>query len=241
MRLIFLGTRGEIPLRSRWHWRHTSTAIVFRQRRVVIDFGEDWREDVKKLRADALVLTHAHPDHVAGLRDGVACPVYATAQTWTRIASWPIADRRTLRPWKASEISGMMFEAIPVEHSLRAPAVGYRVTAGGTTMFYVPDVAAIPRANRALAGVEVYVGDGARITRPLVKWQGNVATGHTSIARQLEWCRAHGIARAVFTHCGSEIVKGTERAARARIAALGRANTVRTTLAYDGLQLAIGS
>jgi glyoxylase-like metal-dependent hydrolase (beta-lactamase superfamily II) len=67
VRLILLGTRGEIPVRSRWHSRHTSTAIVSRYGCVVIDFGEDWREEARNLRADALILTHAHPDHVAGL------------------------------------------------------------------------------------------------------------------------------------------------------------------------------
>ena len=33
-----------------------------------------------------------------------------------------------------------MLEVLPAEHCLRAPAVGYRISAGGRALFYVPDV-----------------------------------------------------------------------------------------------------
>ena len=40
-------------------------------------------------------------------------------------------------------IDTISFEAFAVEHSLRAPAVGYRIRSGRITAFYVPDLAAI--------------------------------------------------------------------------------------------------
>ncbi len=235
MQLFFLGTRGEIAVTSRWHRRHTSTAIAYRRRRVVIDLGEDWKGHVSDVAADAVVLTHAHPDHVGALREGCRRPVYASAATWSAIERWPLEARRTVDPWRPVEIAGLVFEAVPVEHSIRAPAVGYRVTAGGATAFYVPDIAALPQPRRALAGVAIYVGDGATLTRPLLKRRQDVVIGHASIAAQLDWCSNHRVPRAIFTHCGSQIVGAAHAAMRERIAALGRAHGVAAMLAYDGL------
>lgn len=239
MRLTFLGTRGEIPIRSRRHARHTSTEVAYLRRRIVIDLGEDWRGRGRHLAADAVVVTHAHVDHVGGLRDGVACPVYATPETWEAIGDWPVSGRHVLSPWTACDIAGVTFEAVPVEHSVRAPAVGYRITAGAATVFYVPDVAAIPESARALAGVSLYVGDGATLNRPLLKRREGILTGHTSIAAQLDWCRVHGVPRAIFTHCGSSIVGGDARVIGARIAALGHLRGVVARLAHDGLAVQV--
>jgi phosphoribosyl 1,2-cyclic phosphodiesterase len=239
MLLSFLGTRGEIAATSRWHRRHTSTAIAYRRRRVVIDLGDDWKGHGSDVAADAVVLTHAHPDHVGALREGSCRPVFATAATWRAIGRWPIEDRRTVEPWTPVEIAGLVFEAVPVEHSIRAPAVGYRVTAGGATTFYVPDIAALPKPRRALAGVSIYVGDGATLTRPLLKRRQDVVIGHAPIAAQLDWCSRHGVPRAIFTHCGSQIVGADPAAMRERIAALGRAHGVAAILAYDGLRVRV--
>jgi hypothetical protein len=41
-------------------------------------------------------------------------------------------------------IDGVTFTAYPVQHSIRAPAVEYRVCAEGRSFFYVPDVAWLP-------------------------------------------------------------------------------------------------
>ena len=47
------------------------------------------------------------------------------------------------------------------------------------------------------------------------------------------------MARAIFTHCGSEIVRGDERVAEAKVDALGRERGVRATIAYDGLEVVL--
>lgn len=239
MKLTFLGTRGEIDARTRRHRRHTSTRIGYRGRAVVVDCGADWLGRLGALQAQALVLTHAHPDHVGGLRDGAPCPVWATAESWELMARWPIAERRVVRARTPFEVCGIRFEAFPVEHSLRAPAVGYRVQAGRVTIFYVPDLVYIHDRAAALAGVSVYVGDGATLTRPFIRRRGDHLIGHAPVRDQLGWCAAEGVPRAIITHCGTEIVAGDERRLGARLRALGHERGVRAEMARDGMEVVL--
>src|ERR687888_2154341 len=143
MRLRFLGTRGEIEARTRRHRRHSSLLVGYGGREVMIDCGLDWRDRLGRLLPRAIVLTHAHPDHAAGLRDGAPCPVFATEVTWDALRRYPVAEREVVKPRRPFVIAGLAFEAFAVEHSLRAPAVGYRISAGKASIFYAPDVLSI--------------------------------------------------------------------------------------------------
>jgi ribonuclease BN (tRNA processing enzyme) len=235
--ITFLGTRGNIELRSRRHRRHSAILIQRDNRRVMLDCGADWLDGVVRLAPDAIVLTHAHADHAEGLRLGAPCPVYAPAATWDLIGGYPIQHRRTLAPHVPEEIEGLTFCACPVQHSLRCPAVGYRIGTGQTSAFYVPDVAAMPGHCELLAGSALFVGDGATLSRPLLRRHDGLLLGHAPIRTQLGWCRDASVRRAVFTHCGSEIVGGDERRLGARIRALARECGVSARIAYDGLEL----
>jgi hypothetical protein len=123
----------------------------------------------------------------------------------------PPPHRRILEPRRPRRIAGVLFEAFPVVHSLRAPAVGYRITAGGIHVFHVPDVLDIPARSAARGRVSPYIGDGASIVRPIVQRRGRRRFGHASIQAQIARCRGAGVRTAVFTHCGSQIVAGDEQ------------------------------
>ena len=240
MTLRFLGTRGEIDIRSRRHRMHTSLVVAQGRWRVMIDCGADWIQRVWLLRPrpHAIVLTHAHPDHAWGLKNGAPCPVYATNETWRGLAGFPIADKHVVPHRRPRAIAGIVFEAFPVEHSILAPAVGYRITAGGASVFYVPDVVFIRDRQAALAGVKLYVGDGASIHRPLVRRRGRSLIGHAPVSAQLTWCRKAGIDRAIITHCGSAIVSADARAAVA-VSALGAERGVVARIAHDGMEIRV--
>jgi phosphoribosyl 1,2-cyclic phosphodiesterase len=241
VKLTFAGTRGYIKPKSIQHQMHTSTVLAYRGKKVMIDCGETWLERVSSLRLHAIVITHAHPDHAFGLKAGAPCPVYASAETWARMKSFPIRKdfRNVIKPRRPEKIEGITFEAFPVIHSVLAPAVGYRISAGKIVLFYVPDVAWIPKRSQAFSDVRVYIGDGATLTRPLIRYEKRSGRliGHASIDTQLGWCRREGVRRMIVTHCGSAIVRGDEGRVQAKLRMLGRKYGVRTQVAYDGMEL----
>ncbi len=142
-------------------------------------------------------------------------------------------------PRKPLRVGGVRFEAFPVEHSLRAPAVGYRITADRSTVFYVPDVAAIPDQDAALRRIAFYIGDGATMTRSMVRVRDDALIGHAPITAQLKWCRESRVARAIFTHCGSSIVRSDGRKIAAEVRRLGAAQGIEARVAHDGMTLSL--
>ncbi|HJW29534.1 MAG TPA: MBL fold metallo-hydrolase, partial [Saprospiraceae bacterium] len=217
MKLHFLGTRGYIKVTSALHRMHTSLLVLYRGKKLMIDCGADWRKKVWTIAPDAILLTHGHPDHAWGLAEGSPAPVYAAAETWALINTYPIVKQHQIIPRTPQKILGMTVEAFRVVHSLRCPAIGYRITAGKNTIFYISDVVDIADRHEALSGIGLYIGDGATITRPLVRRNAGGIFGHTTIRAQIGWCSQEGVPRAVFTHCGTQIVKGNKSEIRAKI------------------------
>jgi ribonuclease BN (tRNA processing enzyme) len=239
MKLKFLGTRGYIEARTRRHRMHSSLLVSYYHRPVMVDCGEDWLGRLEDVNPGAIVITHAHPDHAWGLAQGSPCPVYATRRSWSSMRDFRIEDRRVIRLREHREIEGITFEAFGVVHSTRAPAVGYRIMTGATVVFYVPDLVYIRDRAPALAGVKLYIGDGASVVRPMVRKPKDVLIGHSAIRTQLTWCKKENIPRAVFTHCGSEIVTGDERKLGAAVRRLAKERGVRAEIAHDGMELIV--
>jgi phosphoribosyl 1,2-cyclic phosphodiesterase len=205
----------------------------------MIDCGADWLRSIRRMRPHAIVLTHAHPDHAWGLKKGAPCKVFATPETWRSLDEFPISERAAILPRSPFQIDGITLEAFAVEHSIRAPAVGYRIAAGRSAIFYVPDLVYIYETHQALSGIRLYVGDGASLRRPLVRKRGDSLVGHAAVRTQLGWCGREGVPKALFTHCGSEIVGAEPRAMSRIVRDLGLERGVSAQIAFDGLEVTL--
>ena len=240
MKITFLGTRGYIEPSTRRHRFHTSALVEYRGGRVMIDCGEGWEKRWNAVRPRGIVITHAHPDHAFALdADAPPCDVFASEESWEVMEEFRVPDerRRTLAPRVVREIDGIGFEPFPVIHSTRAPAVGYRITAGRVAVFYVPDVVWIHDRDEAFDGIRAYIGDGATVHREMVrKDKHGELIGHATVQQQLTWCSKEGVRKMIVTHCGADIVGGDERKVGAQLRREAEKRGVEVEIAHDGME-----
>jgi len=91
----------------------------------------------------------------------------------------------------------------------------------------------------ALKNVQIYIGDGATVTRSFIRRRGKTLIGHSPVRTQLTWCEKEGVPRAIITHCGSEIVTGDERGLSAKLRTIAAERGVEVRIAYDGMKLTL--
>lgn len=164
-------------------------------------------------RADAVLYTHHHIDHVAGLDDlrrfnwvqDQALPCYGQAQTLERLrtmftyvfehdSDYPSAKPRlTLHEITGPfEIGGRTITPIPLLHG-NLPVLGFRVG----RFAYCTDVSRIPESSwPLLEGLDVLVLDALR-KRP--------HPTHFNLDQAVEHARRIGAKRTFFTHIAHEL------------------------------------
>jgi phosphoribosyl 1,2-cyclic phosphodiesterase len=241
MKLTFLGTRGYIKVRTERHRMHASMLVEHDGARIILDRGEDWLGDDEWYGADAVLITHAHPDHAWGLAKGAPLPAYASEDSWDRMKTFEVSDRRTVESGRKESIGDISFVPFDVEHSTRAPALCYRITCGPHTFVYAPDLVYVHERHRALAGCEMYIGDGATVDRSFVRKREDALIGHTPVRTQLAWCQKEGIPLMIVTHCGAQIVGGDEDAVIRQIDSFAAQQGVKAAVACDGMELELPS
>jgi phosphoribosyl 1,2-cyclic phosphate phosphodiesterase len=198
--------------------RRTRTSALFSydERHVLVDTSPELRLQClacNVTRVDALLLTHAHADHVAGLDDirrftlpgRPPLDVHGSADTLARVRrmfdyaftddpDYPSA-KPNLRPVEVTgpfEVLGRQVLPIPYDHG-PTQVFGYRIG----DIAYCPDCSFLPaEARRLLAGLEVLVLDALRL-RP--------HPTHFNLEQAVEEARRIGARRTYFTHIAHEL------------------------------------
>jgi len=179
---------------------------------ILIDTSPDLREqllDAGATRIDAVVMTHAHADHLHGIDDlrsvnrlmRSAIPLYGDAQTLAEIANRfeyvlrPVDEpgrfyKPTLVPQEVVgpfEIRGISFLLFAQDHGF-STTLGLRI--GGFA--YSTDVTELDdRAFAAIDGVELWIVDCLR---------RDPHPTHSHLAKTLSWVTRASPRRAVLTH-----------------------------------------
>lgn len=159
----------------------TSAMVEIGESRFVIDAGPDFRYQMLREgvnRLDAILLTHMHKDHTAGIDDVRAfnfvdyptihtMHIYGNEATIKRIEmeydyafaqnkyrGVPVIELHTINEAHPFEVNGISIVPIIGEHSERFRSVGYRFG----DLAYLTDFSAIAAEEEAkLAGVKVLV------------------------------------------------------------------------------------
>ena len=230
-KLIFLGTKGEIEEETAHHRFHSSLLVESQGTRLLIDYGLLHCYALEEITPQDILITHAHPDHYSWLKQDVqsTAPVYLTQETLD-YGKFKPQNSYVITPMDKFKVGAFECTAYCVIHSIRCPAVGWKLDFEGKTLVYNPDLVDIVEKDAVLAGVDYYIGDGSAVKANLVRRRGDVIFGHTRIITQIHWCQKFGIKHIIFTHLGRETLREEVNF---------KAEHPEVILAYDGLEMEI--
>ncbi|RLG86553.1 MAG: hypothetical protein DRO18_04260, partial [Thermoprotei archaeon] len=209
MRLRFLGTKAYTEKRSRRHSKDSAVLFEDKGVRLLLDCGEDHADAPSRLKPDAILITHGHPDHVGGLKDyDGSIPVYLSDETDEITKDWPFEKRFRFRRGASFQIGHLTIETVPVVHSTRAPAVGFIIDGGRFRIGYFPDWLDFERESdrNKLKNLDLLISDGSAVSRSIVRRVDSERVGHISMKKALRLAKELGIRRVIFTHFGDEVL-----------------------------------
>ena len=238
-KLLFVGTRGEVEEYRRGHRYHSSMMVILDNgKRILIDYGEE-SPPLEKLNPDAIVITHAHPDHCGGLEGKeITIPVYMTPFTDKLLdpEHYPMRDRRVIRCGREYDIYGLKVTPHRVYHSVKAPTVGLLLRVGDKKIWYCSDYLHLKDYTRILDGVDIWIGDGSSVSRDLIRVNERYREpfGHSSLKTQIRQAERVGCKLFIVTHLGKEAIEDyTDRELRKEL----ETEKVKVIVARDGKEI----
>lgn len=240
MIIEFPGTKGEIEESSINHKYHSSLIVRYKRTNILVDFGLKFNPKLLKEinRFNYILITHAHPDHYIWTlkeEDRMNIPVYLTGKTLNYSKNKP-KNYRIIEAGKSYSFGDMEINAYKVLHSLRCPAVGYRVK-GDKIIIYAPDILDFKEDKLVvLKDVDLLIADGSSLNVNMARRKNGKLFGHTMVRTIVGWCIKYGIKKLVITHCGKQIVTMDKRELDNKIRDYSKGK-VDIVIAYDGYKM----
>lgn len=215
----------------------TSILIETEKNTIVIDAGPDFRQQMlreKVRKLDAVLLTHEHKDHIAGMddlrafnyRSQAAIDIYAEERVQQAVRNeyyyvfaekvYPGVPHMSLHNIDTGivEINGDQIQPLRIFH-YRLPILGFRIG----DMAYITDANYIPEETmERLAGVKYMVINALRKEKHI---------SHFSLGEALNIIEEVSPRKAFITHIGHQMGRHEE---------VNRELPRHVTLAWDGLQ-----
>ncbi|MGB2625213.1 MAG: bifunctional riboflavin kinase/FAD synthetase [Candidatus Acidiferrum sp.] len=222
-----------------------SVILSHAQQNVIIDTTPDFRTQALRAevdRLDAVLLTHAHADHILGfddlrpynMRQGSAMPVYGTEETFRtirRVFSYVFENKPTLSSVPSVrlhevkgpfELMGIPFIPVPLLHG-EMDVLGYRFGRAA----YLTDFSRLPESSvELLEDLDDLILDALRdLPHPM----------HQTVEQALALIDRLKPRRAWFTHIAHDLPHAETNK---RLASAGYPHV---QLAYDGLQFEVAT
>ncbi len=251
MKITFLGTGTSqgVPvigctcevcssLDYRDHRLRTSIHIQVEGKSIVIDSGPDFRQQMlreKIIRLDAILFTHAHRDHTAGLDDVRAynfmqemdMPVYGTQETLEQLKSdfsyifnekvYPGIPRVDLHEISTNpfQYNALKITPLPVMH-YKLPVMGFRIG----NFSYITDANFIPDETwKLLEGTDTLVLNALQIGSHI---------SHFNLEDAIKIAQKINASQTYFTHISHKLGLHAD---------VTKQLPPKISLAYDGLQI----
>ncbi|MEM4531538.1 MAG: MBL fold metallo-hydrolase [Thermofilaceae archaeon] len=200
--------------------------------RLRCDKGSDGHE------ADVVLISHAHPDHIAALEksDRILAGQEAAKQLKAlgfQVESVPDGAERKVGPFRVS--------FYPVLHSVKAPSYAIRIESDYGTIVWAPDILGwYSKEDRTscLEGCHIFFVDGSNVAG-IVRRVDDQPIGHVRWSTALHWAKEHGVGRVVFIHFGEQPLGLSPEEREAILKDLEAEYGVPVDLAKDGMELVL--
>ncbi len=237
MILRFPGTRGEIEESNQYHRYHSSLVVQSKKANILIDFGTKHNPALEDEinYFNALLITHAHPDHYIWTKKEMAIgiPVFLTKDTLAYSKRSP-KNVKIIEEGIKFKIMDLDIIAYKVIHSLRCPAVCYKVM-GSKSIVYAPDLIDTEEDKaKVFKDIDVLIADGSSLYTNMVRRKDGKIFGHTRVKTIINWCKKYSIPKLIVTHCGKQIVSMEKEKLAGKILEYSQ-EAVDVEIAVDGL------